>query len=359
MIRRFALHLLVACSIALLTTFTVAQKTTAKTGVSQKITAQNSFEVDAASQDAAVQDAASQDRSPHAEKIRVRADVDSTRYRIGEWIVLQLNIAAPATWTLNAPVTDEDIVNGEFVAADEPEKSVEGERQQLRQRVTVTVFDTGRIALGAIVRYRVPGDTTTYTAASNSIDMRITTVELDTTQSFRDIKDVMDVSLTIWDYLMYAGIVLLAVLLLWFGRRWYRSRRVEEQTEEAPAVPELPAAVLALRDLETLRSQRLWQEGRHKTYQSRLTDILRNYIERRFEVPAMEHPTSEIMPDVAMLGLPTVIVDRLENVLQTADRTKFARYTPTSDEHESSMRFAVEFVESTRDDASAVEDDDV
>lgn len=304
-----------------------------------------------AAQDAAAQDAAAPAPNPHANEIRVRANVDSTRYRIGEWILLRLDIEAPEEWTLNTPVADEDIVNGEFVAAEDPEKTVEGERQRLEQEITVTVFDTGRISVGAIVRYRVPGDTTTYAAVSNSIDMQITTVELDTTQSYRDIKTVMDVSLTIWDYLMIAGIILLAALLLWFGWRWYRGRRSREETVEEPPAPELPPGVVALNDLDALRAQRLWQDGRHKEYQSRLTDILRTYVERRFKVPAMEHPTSEIMPEVAMVGLPTAAVDRFERVLQTADRTKFARYTPTADEHESGMQFAVEFVESTRDDA--------
>ncbi len=296
-------------------------------------------------------DGTAQDRNPLAEDISVHADVDSTQYLIGEWIVLSLEIEAPATWTINPPVTDEDIVNGEFVAAEDPDRNIEGERQRLQQEITVTVFDTGSVTLGTIVRYRVPGDTSTYTAVSNSIDLRVTTVELDTTQSFRDIKDVMDVSLTIWDYLMIAGIILLVALLLWFGWRWYRSRRDREETVEEPPVPELPPAVMALSDLDALRAQRLWQEGRHKEYQSRLTDILRTYVERRYDVPAMEHPTSEIMPDVAMLGLPSDTLERFERVLLTADRTKFARYTPTAKEHESGMQFAVEFVESTRDDA--------
>ena len=350
----------------LLCSAAAAQDAAAQDAAAQDAAAQDAAAQDAAAQDAAAQDADAQDadaqdadaqdgqalvRNPYTDDIRVRANTDSTRYRIGDWIPLRIEIEAPATWTLNMPVTDEDIVNGEFVASDDPDRTIEDERQQLRQKLTVTVFDTGRIAIGVIVRYRVPGDTTTYTAVSNSIDMQITTVELDTTQSYRDIKDVMDVSLTIWDYLMIAGIILLAALLLWFGWRWYRGRRGREEAVEEPPAPEIPPAVIALSDLSALRGQRLWQEGRHKEYQSRLTDILRTYVERRFNVPAMEHPTSEIMPDVAMIGLPTEMVDRFEHVLQTADRTKFARYTPTAEEHESGMQFAVEFVESTRDDA--------
>lgn len=286
----------------------------------------------------------------HAQALRVRADADSTNYLIGQWITLHLSVEAPASWTVHMPKTDEDFTNAEFVAADEATSSVEGTTRKLRQDVVVTVFDTGRIPVSAIVHYRMPGDTTTYTATSNSIDMQITTVALDTTQSFRDITDVLHVPLTIWDYLLYAGIVLLLALLIWFGWRWYRARKGAEESLPPPPEPEIPPAVIALRDLEMLREDQLWQSGKHKAYQSRLTDILRAYIERRFTVPAMEHPTSEIMPEIAMLGLEPERVDGLERVLRTADMTKFAKYTPTPQENESGMSYAVTFVRDTRDD---------
>jgi hypothetical protein len=289
-----------------------------------------------------------------AQDIQLRATVDSTDYLIGEWIALHLRVEAPAEWTLRLPADDDGFANAEFVSAEDEQRQDTEKRQHISQDVVVTVFDTGRIPISAIVRYRIPGDTATYTVRSEPVMVSVRTVELDTTITYKDIREVMHVPLTVWDYLMYAGIAVLTALLAWLGYRWLRDRNGEEEPETSPE-PDLPPDVIALRALVRLRDERLWQDARHKEYQSRLTDIVRAYIERRFSVPALEHPTSEIMPEVAMLGLDTALTTDLERVLRTADMCKFARYTPHADEHEEGMRFAVRFVETTREASTAEE----
>ncbi|MDT8323050.1 MAG: hypothetical protein RRA94_02975, partial [Bacteroidota bacterium] len=256
-----------------------------------------------------------------AQNVQVRATIDSTAYLIGEWITLHLQVDAPAEWKIRMPTDDEDFENAEFVSAGEEEGEQSDGRRRITQDVVVTVFDTGRIPVVAVLRYSVPGDTATYTATSDTVLVTMSTVELDTTSTFKDIREVMHVPLTLWDYLMYAGIALLLGLLAWMAYRWLRernSRSAVDRHEEA----ELPPDIIALRALEALRNERLWQNARHKDYQSRLTDIIRGYIERRFSVPALEHPTSEIMPEVAMLGLTPVLTGDLERVLRTADMCK-------------------------------------
>lgn len=283
-----------------------------------------------------------------AQDVRVSATVDSTRFLIGEWIHLDVSVDAPGTVTLRLPAEDDDIIEGEFVSAEDPEVEEKDGRRLYRQNVIATVFDTGSVSLRVRVRYTRQGDTTTYEALSQPIALAVTTVELDTSEAFKDIKDVLDVPLTIWDYLLYAAALLLLLLAAWLLYRWYR-RRQERPVEEAPViVPDIPAHVLALHALEALQERKLWQQGQHKEYQSELTDILRRYIEQRWNVPAMEQPTSEIMPGVAMLGLAPSMLEMLERSLRVADMTKFARFVPTSAQHEDGMRFARTFVESTR-----------
>ena len=289
-----------------------------------------------------------------AQSAKIDVTVDSTSYLIGDWIALHLSVDAPATWVLRMPSQDDDFENAEFVSAEELQRESSGKRQQLRQTCIVTVFDTGRIPVKAIVRYSKPGDTTAYTLTSEAMLFDITTVELDTTQSFKDIRDVLHVPLTIWDYLLYAGVTILIGLLAWFGYRWYTNRDEDEREEEGELEPDLPPHVIALQALESIRSEQLWQNGRFKQYQSRVTDVLRAYIERRFDLPALEHPTSEIIPDVAMLGLDTDVVGELETVLRTADLTKFAKYVPSVVENEKAMRFSVDFVEDTKQEVAAV-----
>jgi hypothetical protein len=283
-----------------------------------------------------------------AQGVRVSATVDSNRFMIGEWIALQLTVDAPAKSALRLPDSDDDVENGDYVSSEEAEVETRGDRRLYRQQVFATVFDTGSIALRIRVRYTEPGDTTVFEAFSNTISFEITTVELDTSQTFKDIRDVLDVPLGFWDYLLYAAILLFIAAAAWFGYRWYKKRQ-ERPIEIAPEVAaEIPAHVLALQALESLRERRVWQNGEHKVYQSELTDVLRLYIDRRFRIPAMEHPTSEIIPSLAVLGIGADRIERMERVLRVADMTKFARFTPSSMEHEEGMTFAVEFVEATK-----------
>lgn len=282
-----------------------------------------------------------------AQDMRVSATVDSNRFQIGEWITLRLVVHAPEKYQLRMPATDDDIENGDFVSASKAEVEQSGGRKQYRQEVVATVFDTGSIALRVRVQYVKPGDTTTYESFSPRIVLEMTTVALDTTQSFRDIKDVLHVPLSIWDYLLYAAIVLLISLLVWYGYRFYKRRLAVPEDPLPEAVPEIPPYVAALQALAALREKKLWQSGEYKFYQSQVTDILRNYIERRFRLPAMEQPTSEIMPALSLLGLPPQLVERVEQVLRTADLTKFAKYMPSSMQHENAMTVATQFVETT------------
>ncbi|MBE0645059.1 MAG: hypothetical protein IH600_13330 [Bacteroidetes bacterium] len=288
-----------------------------------------------------------------AQDVKVSATVDSLRYQIGDWITLHLTVDAPSTYTVRLPATDDDFEGGDFISAGKAEMETHGKRKEYRQDVVTTIFDTGSIALRVRVQYTMPGDTASFISFSPRINFEISTVALDTAQSFKDIKEVMHVPLTLWDYLLYAAVVLMLVLVGWFGYRWYQKRknRPEEILEEAE--PEIPAYVVALDALQTLRERKLWQSGQHKAYQSQVTDILRAYIERRFRLPAMEQTTSEIIPRLAMLGLSPHLVEQVEQVLHTADFTKFAKYIPSSMQHEDSMTVSVQFVESTKPIADA------
>jgi hypothetical protein len=286
--------------------------------------------------------------SMHAQEAVVTTEVDSTGFLIGEWITLHVRVDAPKTWTVRLPSQDEDFSNAEFISTEATAAEMSGERQSLRQDFIITVFDTGSIPITTRIRYNVPGDTATYELFSDALTLKIATVDLDTTMTFKDIRNVLHVSLTIWDYLLYAAVVLLIALVAWFGYRWYKRRHETSDEPDVVPEPDIPPHVLALQELERIRTEQLWQNGKHKSYQSRVTDVLRGYIERRFRVQALEHPTSEIIPDIAMLGLQPPLVSGLERVLSTADMTKFAKYIPNVAEHEEAMRFSVAFVEDTR-----------
>ena len=101
---------------------------------------------------------------------------------------------------------------------------------------------------------------------------------------------------------------------------------------------------MALKKLNTLEDKELWQKGEVKEYQSELTFIIREYLEKRFHVNALEMTTDEIMRAVPEEVNP----DNLKNILQIADMVKFAKANPPADIHSRFMDMAYELVRSTQ-----------
>jgi hypothetical protein len=281
-----------------------------------------------------------------AQDVKVTAAIDSNKYLIGQWIVTHLTVEAPNNIRVFLPTKPEQFDKATFVSAT-PEKVTEqnGVKRYV-QDLTLTCFDTGAFNFTVSVRCLKPNDTTNYSFASNPVAVEIATVKLDTMITFKDIKEVMHVSLTIWDYLLYIGIVLVIAGGVWYGYRWWK-KRPAPVVAEAPPPPPLPAHIIALQKLHTLEDKRLWQAGQAKAYQSELTDTLREYVEKRFEFPALEETTGEIIAGITLQGLEPALITDVEHILRTADMTKFAKYQPTPQEHLTAMAVSYDFVDKT------------
>ena len=146
-------------------------------------------------------------------------------------------------------------------------------------------------------------------------------------------------------YLITAGVLLVIGLII-----WWLMRRGQKQSE-APIPPPVirPAHEIALEQLSLLRHEELWQKGEIKSYQSRLTDIIREYIERRYNVLALESTTFEIIAFLKDKNISTELKTKLREMLEVADLVKFAKAKPPENIHEKLMDDAVNFVKTTRE----------
>ena len=102
-------------------------------------------------------------------------------------------------------------------------------------------------------------------------------------------------------------------------------------------VPAEPAHVIALRELTRLKEEELWQKGEMKEYYSRLSDILRRYIDNRYGISSPELTTDET---VRMLQKAAVTthgqMTLVKELLSLSDMVKFAKYLPRASMHEKS-----------------------
>jgi hypothetical protein len=120
-----------------------------------------------------------------------------------------------------------------------------------------------------------------------------------------------------WLYWSLAILAFLALAALAW-RRWQK-RGKPAATESAP--PPLPPDAEALQLLDALAAD---DHLDTKQFYFRLSAVVRRYIERRFDIPAAEMTTEELLPRVDRLPLEPELAQNLKTFCRAADPVKFA-----------------------------------
>lgn len=229
----------------------------------------------------------------------------------------------------------------------------EGRRMKLRKRYRLAAFEEGRYNMGrAQVLYADKNIVDTLWSAGDSLRLEVGTFLIDSTsQSIYDIKPQKTLPFRfaeIRGYLTWALVVLLVLGAAVYGLvRWLQARGKNIGDLFRPAPPQ-PPHVVAIRALESLHHQKLWQNNKHKQYYSGLTDILRTYISGRWEIGAMEMTTDEIVAAMRDIQLPDKAAMDLVAILRNGDLVKFAKDTPDAEQNESDYLKSYYFVEETK-----------
>ena len=109
-----------------------------------------------------------------------------------------------------------------------------------------------------------------------------------------------------------------------------------------------PPHEIAIRELDEIKQQKLWQHGLNKEYYTNLTDTLRKYIVHRFGVDAMEMTSGEILDIIRKEAEAGSVYGNLEQILKLSDLVKFAKLKTLPDENDLSLVNAYLFVNQTK-----------
>lgn len=177
--------------------------------------------------------------------------------------------------------------------------------------------------------------------------LAVNTIQIDTA-SFKmyDIKGQIKYPITFKEVYPWILLVLALIALGYLLYRYIKYKRENRDFFGKPIVKD-PPHIIALRELDKLRTQKLWQGGKEKQYYTGITDTLREYIEGRYHVSAMEKTSSEIMESLADEKIEAKPYHDLNELFKLADLVKFAKYTPTEADNEDAIPVAVRFVNST------------
>lgn len=270
----------------------------------------------------------------------VSTRIDVSHITVGDPAYLFLEVKhKPALSSVQwAPLPD-TFSKLELAARGKIDTVISGDVITYKQRLSVTGFDSGMFTIPCFAFTVVPKGGAAYTLLSDSAQLLVQTVAVDTTKAFRPIKGIISVQFTWRDYIAWiiGGILLLLIVvavLIYFIRRSRRKPVV------MPAAPEVPLHEKARALLDELDGEQLWQKGQVKQYYVRLTDIIRGYVEARYSTAAMELTTDELIDKARITPGLLNIAGPLETILRTADLAKFAKAQPLPQEHIECMELA-------------------
>ena len=279
-----------------------------------------------------------------------KASVSADSILIGDQVDLSIWAQVPNNYSIIFPVFADTIVTGIEVLNNPiiDTTTLDDQRVEYSYKVKITSFDEGF--------YRIPPFALPFssgnkidTANTSPIWFLVNSLPPDTT-----IADIYDIKLPYSEPYTFAelapwiggGLLLIGLVAFLF---YYVSRRKKNKPIFFPAKPAEPAHVIALRQLDRIRNEKLWSTDNHKLYHTLLTNIIRQYIEDRFTVFAMEQTTDEIVTSLRNENvIPKELLLQLSENLSLSDLVKFARYTPLVSENETGLQFGYKFVNQTK-----------
>lgn len=288
------------------------------------------------------------------------SSLDSNAIMIGDQIQYNIGISVPeetqVRWPLIADTLSRYIEVLDRTSIDTLE---EDGQLNLKQSFIITSFDSGYFEVPTVeFQFRLDTDTTIYSTSTNTLFLQVFVPEVDTSQAFKPIVAPISEPYTLAEVLPWI-IVITAALLIVALIIWFIIKRQKKQPifKRKPK-PELPPHIDALNKLAELRLAKVWQSGRIKQYFTDLTDITREYIERRYHFDAMEMTSYEILNELNKKDLNNEIAGKLESVLQLADMVKFAKAQPTALENDLGLSHCVDFVNETKEEVQETSDNE-
>lgn len=285
-----------------------------------------------------------------AQNPTVKLSLDSAFLLMGRTTPLHLELVTPANPEGRLLIPKDSMCDKvEILKMLEADTTQLGnDRIEIKQDIVLQSFDSGVYRLNPIM-YVIGNDT----FRSNRLVLKVFPADVDSLETIHDYADVADIDRSFIDYLpdfiVDYGLWILAVIIVLGagGYAFYLLKRKKNPFAAAPEKP-VPPYEKAIGELNRLRGEKLCENGHEKEFYTRLTDILRVYLNGRFGINAMEMTSTQIRHMLNSNAEAKLSKQNMERVLETADFVKFAKVRPLPDDNICAFNSAMQFVEDTR-----------
>jgi hypothetical protein len=291
-----------------------------------------------------------------AQNFKVAAVLDSSVIRIGEQVKLDLFVIynpnekpLEIKWPgIGDTITGKvEVISVTEIDTTMPDKSNPNIIQQ-HQQLLISAYDSGYFAIPPF-KFILNKDTSN-PYFTEALLLEVHTVPTDSSLvKTKDIKEPFGEPFNwMWyKYYFYWGLAALVfVIVLFLLINYYNKKRRKASLE--PEKPKVPAHLTALASLEKIREEKVWQQQKVKEYYSSITDTVRLYIEERFQIPALESTSDELLTIIRSQVIDPISKEKLKQILVLSDFVKFAKMIPLEQEHELTLQHAFDFVNGTK-----------
>lgn len=272
-------------------------------------------------------------------EVSVKAEIDNAFMTIGDKVNFKVTVIHPKSARVLSINTDEAL--RDFEVKESRDFSFE-EKWNIHEgkNYVLTNYQLGEYVIRPVkIEYELNGKKKT--AETNQLYLTIQSVggEKDQNADIRGIKGVLKLKPLLWPW-----IILLLIATGGAGFLYWRNYILRKRLMPDIEAPALPAHEEAYQALQRLQLSDLLARGEVKLYFLTLSEIVRRFLERRFQIHALESTTSEIM---RALKKPVDPENRkiVQSTLEMCDFVKFAKYQPGPQEVIQTNKTAHEIVD--------------
>ena len=279
---------------------------------------------------------------------------EKNKIEIGDELNVSMRVTFPssiAPSTIQFPVLEEGLsINDTIdVLKVQPSKSESGSDNQgnpnitWQQNFTVGIYAGGNIEVGPFQIIIGAGETAD-TILSNVATISVSTPELQEDKGFVGIKGIEEDPFSAWEkfimWLKEYWLWILIPIVVIIGTIFLIKFINKKPEERRAPVPVLPLPIVLLNKLEKIDEENLWQQGNHKAYYSDVTDVIRRFLEYKYQIATLEKTSDEILNSLTLSSINKNDYNQLKNLFSLATMIKFAKSMPMAEENIQAMTIA-------------------
>jgi hypothetical protein len=283
------------------------------------------------------------------EAVTVEARVDTARLTVGDRVTLTATVEHDREQSVTWPAPADALGAFEVLDVQTAAPVTVNGRARTSARYVLTAFELGELEIPPLeVSVSRSGDANPLVVSTDPVTVTVQSVGRDDTGDIRAIKPPLEIPR---NWLLLAPWFLIALALGALGYWWYRRHQKRAQGVSdllTPTVPRRPPHVVAYEALDRLAAAGLLERREIKPYFINVSEIIRNYLDGRFGIDAMEMTTPDVLGELELVEIGHEAFERFVTFFERSDLVKFAKFRPDISVCREMIPLARQLVDETR-----------